>query len=155
MQPRDLLATAKVLLKASSKKPSQANLRRAVSTAYYAVFHHLARTSADLLIGGKKSGSTNRAWRQVYRALDHKPAANACIDGTLTLFPKGIQDFADAFTTLQKKRHNADYDPFVIFTKSGVQQDIATAGAAMAAFDAESARDRRAFCAFVLFKKRP
>ena len=56
---------------------------------------------------------------------------------------------------MQEKRHLADYDPFALFTKSEVIQDIAIIERAMAAFKNEDAKDRRAFCTFVLFKKRP
>ena len=35
-------------------RPREAELRRTVSTAYYALFHTLARSGADLLVGGIK-----------------------------------------------------------------------------------------------------
>ena len=74
MTPRDLIATARGLAEGDPRRPSQANLRRAVSTAYYAMFHCLAGTAADLLIGGSRS----EAWHQVYRALEHGSAKGAC-----------------------------------------------------------------------------
>ena len=37
----DLFSQAETLAKLDAKKPKQANLRRAVSSAYYAVFHYL------------------------------------------------------------------------------------------------------------------
>ncbi len=58
------------------RRPTQANLRRAVSTAYYAVFHSLAQTAADMLIGRKRTSD----WHQVYRALEHGNAKNACLN---------------------------------------------------------------------------
>ena len=36
----DLIGLAKTIADLDPKKPRQANLRRAVSTAYYAVFHY-------------------------------------------------------------------------------------------------------------------
>ena len=39
--PGDLLEQAKHLSKRERRKPKQASLRRAVSTAYYALFHLL------------------------------------------------------------------------------------------------------------------
>ena len=39
--PNDLLEQAWHLAKREKRKPRQASLRRAVSTAYYALFHHL------------------------------------------------------------------------------------------------------------------
>lgn len=55
---------------------------------------------------------------------------------------------------MQEKRHAADYDPHANFTKSEVLADIALVEQAITDFEAEDAKDRRAFCAFVLFKKR-
>ncbi len=55
---------------------------------------------------------------------------------------------------MQTKRHSADYDPTARFTKSEVVQDIATVRQAIEAFNGQPRKDRIAFCAFVLFKKR-
>ncbi len=73
----DLIATARRLAKASARKPRQADLKRAISTAYYALFHAIARDAADLLVGTGKD-RPDKAWKQVYRALDHGPAKTAC-----------------------------------------------------------------------------
>ncbi len=54
----DLLETAARLLslRRLRGRPKQADLRRAISTAYYAVFHALCRMCADSLTGkGKKT----------------------------------------------------------------------------------------------------
>lgn len=139
---------------AGKSKPSQANLRRAVSSAYYALFHCLAGASADLLVGGSSATRSRHAWRQVYRALEHGTAKNACKNGLVAQFPQQIEDFANAFVLLQTKRHDADYDPFVRLTKSAVVQDIATARRVVSDFSQAPIKDRRAFCAFVLFKTR-
>jgi hypothetical protein len=42
-QHEDLLAQAVILAKIDLKKPKQANLRRAISSAYYAVFRRSSR----------------------------------------------------------------------------------------------------------------
>lgn len=156
MKPLDLIVSATALLGHGSGKPSQANLRRAISSAYYAMFHALARQAADLLVGGQNSDKSKPAWRQVYRALEHNPVCNACRDqAMLSKFPKGIEDFANAFVALQRKRHNADYDPYVRFTKSEAATDVILARQAIISLNASAKKDRRAFCAYVLFKKRP
>jgi hypothetical protein len=132
------------------------NLRRASSSAYYALFHCLARAGADLMVGGDGAARSKPAWKQVYRALEHNAAKNACRDGDIVpKFPKAIEDFANVFVTLQTKRHAADYDPMAKFSKSEVVQDIATVTQAIADFHSAPMKDKRAFCAFVLFKKRP
>ena len=156
LQPADLIKTAKLLAKASRGKPSQANLRRAASSAYYALFHCLAKTCADLLLGGSNAQRGERAWRQAYRALEHRNAKNACRNGAIVAkFPKEIEDFANLFVTLQEKRHLADYDPHARFLKSSVLSDVALAEQALKDFVAQPLKDRRAFCVHVLFKHRP
>ncbi len=82
----------------------------------------------------------------------HRP--RSCESGIVTKFPKPIEDFANTFVTMQTKRHSADYDPTARFTKSEVVQDIATVRQAIEAFNGQPRKDRIAFCAFVLFKKR-
>src|SRR4051812_27154040 len=71
-----LLVTARTLAEANPRRPTQANLSRAVSTAYSAVFHMLAKQCADAF-AGTGAGRSERAWNQVYRALEHGAAKNA------------------------------------------------------------------------------
>lgn len=154
MQPRDLLKTARLLL-GGQTRPAQANLRRAISSTYYAMFHCLARSAADLLVGGYNADRSKPAWRQVYRSLEHNPTKGACQDkATIQKFPKPIADFANLFVTMQTKRHAADYDPLASFVKSEALQDIEAVEKAIEDFWSAPVKDRRAFCAFVLFRKR-
>lgn len=53
------------------QSPGDADLRRAASTIYYAVFHSLAKSCADSLINEEELGSHSGAWLRTYRALDH------------------------------------------------------------------------------------
>jgi hypothetical protein len=136
-------------------RPVQAELRRAVSTAYYAMFHCLARCCADTMVGGSGSNRSNQAWRQIYRALQHGDAKNACANkNVMAKFPIEIQDFATQFVTMQKKRHHADYDPTGVYYRSAVVRDISATQAAITAFIGAPIKDRRAFAAWVLFKER-
>ena len=57
----------------------QADLRRAVSTAYYALFHGLAETAADRLVGATPPARRYLAWSRVYRDLNHTSAKKACV----------------------------------------------------------------------------
>lgn len=156
MNPFDLLKTADALLSsAKGGRPTGASLRRAVSSAYYALFHCLARECADLLIGGSGSDRSEAAWQQVYRALEHGPAKTKCRkQKVIRKFPVAIQIFAGTFAELQEKRHGADYDPLAQFTKSDVSFDIAAVGIAIAEFKSAPIKHRRAFCAYILFKDR-
>lgn len=108
-----------------------------------------------MLVGGEGAAKSKHAWRQTYRALEHGQAYNACKNGNIiSKFPQPIEDFANAFVSLQDKRHSADYDPHAKFLKSGVLNDIALVKTVMQNFEAADAKDRRAFCAYVLFKTR-
>lgn len=69
-------------------------------------------------------------------------------------FPAGIQDFANFFVTMQKKRHDADYDPFAKAFKSAVIADIKAAEDVIAKFKAAPVKDRRAFAVWVLLDDR-
>jgi uncharacterized protein (UPF0332 family) len=155
MQPLDLITSANILVGSCKGKPSQVSLRRATSSAYYAMFHCLARNCADLLVGGTNALRSKHAWRQTYRALEHGFAKAACKDRIVAKFPKAVEDFANNFVSLQEKRHAADYDPSIKLTKSEVIADIAAAEEAIIEFSKVPIKDRRAFAAHVLFKKRP
>lgn len=156
MSPFDLLNTASLLLSEAKGKPSEeAHLRRAVSSAYYALFHWLARDCADLLIGDSASDRSEAAWQQVYRALEHGSARTKCRNRKMMgKFPKIIEDFANAFVELQVKRHSADYDPFAKFNADEVSADIDLAADAIAGVKSAPEKHRRAFCAYILFKDR-
>lgn len=129
--------------------------RRAISACYYALFHCLARECANLLIGGDGADRSDEAWLQVYRSLEHGPAKDRCNNKKMIgRFPKEIQDFANSFVTMQKKRHAADYDPSTRFVKSEVAADIVVVEEAVGKFKTASIKERRAFCAYVLLRLR-
>jgi uncharacterized protein (UPF0332 family) len=153
VQPLDLLDVAESLI-AGRSRPKDANLRRAHSSVYYALFHTLAKDCADLFLGGYGAARGQRAWKQTYRALDHGRAKKACIHGKIKDFPDSIRDFANIFAQMQDKRHGADYDPLAKLTKSEVQADILLARLTIQDYRATQAMDRRAFCAWVLFQDR-
>jgi hypothetical protein len=155
LRPHDLLDAAKHLADFGKGKPRQAYLKRAVSTTYYAMFHCLARTCADLMIGGTGAQRSLPAWAQVYRALDHGTAKNVCSNPQLiSQLPRQIQDFANSFVTMQKKRHDADYDPQWTVYKSAVLFDVGAVEAVIDDFEVVPKKDRRAFAAAVLLKRR-
>ena len=105
MNSPDLIEAARALAESGGAPPTQARPRRAVSTAYYAMFHTLAASAADLFIGPTRSA----AWHQAYRALEHGRARRACQQGqAMREFPEEVRDFARAFVVLQKARQQAD-----------------------------------------------
>ena len=151
MTSHDLIETARGLTELSPRRPRQSNLRRALSTAYYAVFHSLAATVADTLMGRGR----NDAWHQAYRALEHGNAKRACQNTqALQEFPPEVQNFAKRFVTLQRTRHRADYALDGRYAKSGVLSEINEAELAISQLEATDIRHRRRFAAYVLFKRR-
>jgi len=153
VKPLDLIDAAGDLLKLSHGRPSQACLRRAQSTVYYALFHCLARECADLLVCAAGMAHSREAWSRTYRALEHGHAKAQCENlGAMAKFPSGIREFANAFAALQKKRHEADYDPFGRFSKTVVQEDIRAAERVIEGFKGAGVVERRAFCVWVLLR---
>lgn len=132
-----------------SGKPEQADLRRASSTAYYAVFHALARMCADVLVGSDET-RPNKAWVEVYRGLNHGTVRTACTNAQNVAFPPGIKQFSRALELLQKVRHAADYDPTDRLTRVSVNGSIKLAEESIAALDSVARRDKIAFATWVL-----
>ena len=151
----ELLAAAR-LLAGDADHSRLTDLRRAISTTYYAMFHCVAREAADMMVGPQVQSAENAAWRHVYRALDHGTARNACEDRNIrTSFSQFLDKFASDFVSLQKKRNEADYDPYFRCGWREVDQNIATAARAIEEFRKLPEQERRAFCAYILFRKRP
>ncbi len=106
----DLLKQAFHLLNKEPKTPTQASLRRSVSTAYYALFH--------LLMQGA-STNWNRLDTRDYlaRAFEHKTmkeastrAENATYDPSVpSQVVAKLRSVSRAFRELQLQRHLADY----------------------------------------------
>ena len=145
-----LLAAARKLM---GGVPSDAEIRRAVSTAYYALFHHLCASFSEVVIH-PPGAEFDRARLQAYRYLDHGPAKIRCIEvrSTGRNFPPGIVQFAIAFIELQEKRLEADYDPAARFEAAIVSNLIDNAERAITAHDSESPENRRAFAIFTALR---
>ena len=158
MNPHDLLRAAyQLALEPGVGRPRQANLRRAISTAYYALFHALANCCADMLAGSTRASRSQRAWRQTYRALEHGLAKNQCVNqSVMSRFPLDIQGFGESFATMQGLRHVADYDPDPedMYTRAGALQRIRESEQAIHGLEISSANDRRAFAIYVLLRLR-
>ena len=154
MNPHDLMEVARALAESESGHAlsTQARLRRAVSTAYYALFHCLAASAADLFIGSVRSS----AWHRTYRALEHGRARSACRQAqTMREFPAEIRDFAKVFVVLQKARQEADYAlDMDAYRKSDVLRRIASAEQAISRFEQADVEAKRGFAAHVLFRQR-
>ena len=101
------IENARAIAKLDKGRPRQASLRRAVSTAYYALFQALCETCASRLVGWDKPW---QAFTPIFRALDHR--------GVLQTFAQRpfantaeLQRLGSAFKELQAAREWADYNP--------------------------------------------
>ena len=156
-----LVEQAEILATLDPKKPRQANLRRAVSSAYYAVFHYLVEEACRVQIGAQNS---QRGFRYTLgRAFTHtvmKQACNSFAGGTLKdsviralprnasgnyPIPKPIQEVAAIFAELQDLRHLADYDRSRRFARTEVRVLIGQAKTYVASFAALPASDDKRF----------
>ena len=150
MRPADFIATSKDLVSTTRGRPRETNLRRAVSTTYYALFHTIAVCCANTLVGGPKAKRSDEAWTRVYRSLKHGYAKTRCANLPAGMFPDEIEEFASRFVDMQFKRHEADYNPGAQFNKGEVIQDIADAEYQIEQFSKVPIEVRRAFAAEVL-----
>lgn len=162
MQPLDFITTARRLATASRRgRPLETDLRRAISTTYYALFHCLANCCADTVVGGAGSNRSRPAWNQAYRALEHGMTRQRCINrNTMARFPGDIQEFGEKFVFMQKMRHLADYDPDAKDTRnlplsrSAIIQIIDDVEGGIRIFNRVPIVDRRAFAVYVLLPVR-
>ncbi len=127
-----LLDQALTLATLDPRRPKQANLRRAISAAYYALFHFLVDESCRAMMGALHGQAPFR--HVLGRAFAHGVMKDACKSfggGTLKKsvakglpsdfrIPEAIQDLATTFVDLQDNRHLADYDLTERFERSNV-----------------------------------
>jgi hypothetical protein len=159
LNPHHLLAVARDLAKLDAHRPRQASLRRAVSTAYYALFHLLIRSAVDAQIGFGPTVTHREIGETIVRWFTHARIAEVC--GLFTgptvpsklrkALPKGplgaasvaastsLQGVARAFLDLQQARHDADYDPSKRFTRQGVLIQVDQAEQAFKDWESASA----------------
>ncbi len=150
----DLVETAQNLVSGSAAgRPRHANLRRAVSTAYYAVFHALAHHCAERLVGTSPDRS-DAAWTQAYRALDHGPTKETFKQLSNLGFPADLQYFGRNFQDLQEERNRADYDPIARFSRGEAAILVQRAREAIAYLDNAPRRDQTALAVLVTMKER-
>ena len=158
MNHREMIRIARQLaaghLGSSAGRPRQSDLRRALSTAYYALFYALASCAADTLIGSNPASRIEPLWLQTYRTLDHGYAKRQCEGPMVGLFPVAIQEFARQFVEMQRLRHDADYNPGATFTRQETQRLIDGTERHITRFESEPEQARRAFAVYAMFQFR-
>lgn len=154
IDPQELIDTCRKLVPPmAAPPPSQADMRRAVSTAYYALFHTLAASNAELIAGQPQSNISSYAWERVYRRLDHGRAQNNLRGVLGQLSPSG-ENFARTFIDLQSRRQEADYDPNALITRTRTLNIIARADTAIRNFAQLTQEERRLLAAQSMFDRR-
>ena len=133
----ELIAASRIL---AGNQPSQGALRRATSTAYYAMFHALATSNANL-IAGARTPANQQHWTTTYRALRHSRAQNP-LHGWPHLFSQPIQDFASVIGDMKRRREGADYNPDATFAQEQVNTWIDHAEQAITDFNAAPIPER-------------
>ena len=128
-------------------------MRRAISTAYYSVFHTLAASNAELIAGLPQSSMSSQAWERVYRRLDHGRAQNN-LRSVLTHLSTDGEHFARTFIDLHALRQEADYNPNFSITSTRTINLIAQAETAIGAFGQLTEEERRFMAAQSMFDRR-
>jgi hypothetical protein len=85
--PKDLLDQAERLLSQEPKRPKQARLRRAISTAYYALFHLLVSEATKRMA----PRSPKYLDLQMQRAFDHVAMKDVCSSFAGGALPQMVQ----------------------------------------------------------------
>lgn len=128
---RQYLRQARRLASLDPRRPQQGNLRRAVSTAYYALFHFLVDQSSRFLVGSTNHREALR--RVAARAFQHGEMADAAksfrsgtlpppvtrIAGVVSVSSQ-LRDVTRVFVLAQEQRPLADCDLAETFLRSDV-----------------------------------
>jgi hypothetical protein len=103
---------------------TQANLRRAVSTAYYALFHFVV----DEACGNWGRPEQRRRLSRVFEHKQMYDASNRCAgrykNAAAGTSESHLHSVASAFHKLQVRRHTADYDLSEVFSGDEVDLDF-------------------------------
>jgi hypothetical protein len=120
----DLLTLADRLAHPARDEPEQASFRRAISTAYYALFHLLVRDASQIW------SSSISAQLALERRFEHrvmKDVSLAVAQGSwkgwttpVIPIPIELRSVASALVNLQRHRHQADYDNSALWGYSDV-----------------------------------
>ena len=143
MNSDHLIELAEQILQIGASKRRQATINRAISTAYYALFHALAAECVARTVGVPRSPRYWQTVTPIHRALDHgstrKVFERLVRDSTT---PDLLKQVGDTFLDLQSARHSADSDPSSRYSRQKAADLIAEARQAMDALRALPREDR-------------
>jgi hypothetical protein len=139
------------------------DLRRAISDAYYGIFHATLAAAADHFVGASKRSSSQ--YVLVYRSISHGVVHELCSEvkkpTVSRLFvrhvPPGgfgldLRAYAEGLLELQEKRILADYDPQKRYRRLDAVAAIASAQRALTRFKKATDAEREAFLALLVVK---
>jgi hypothetical protein len=155
LDPEELFQQAEFLIKPRQPGPPlQVDVRRAISSVYYGLFHFLAAAAADEFVG--KTKRREIAYALLYRSLHHGPMKAVCqqVRTKSSKFGQPLKDCAGAFIDLQERRHEADYDPRPLLRTSNALLATSAARNAVTSFELSPGDERRQFLALLAFKQR-
>jgi len=137
--PDDLLEQAHDLAYKEPDNPKQASLRRAVSTAYYALFHFLIDEAVS-------KWAIERQRSLLARNFEHRKMKAICDDVLKTArsggsVPPGLNTVAHNFIQLQQHRETADYDSSTLWSRADVLNVLTLATDAFTAWQTIRAQD--------------
>jgi hypothetical protein len=125
----DLLTLADRLAHPARDEPEQASFRRAISTAYYALFHLLIQEAVQIW------SSSNSARLALERRFEHRVMKDVSLSvaqgswkgwtAPTIPIPAELRSVAAALVNLQRVRHQADYDNAELWGYSDVGAIIA------------------------------
>ncbi len=157
----DLLEQAKHLANREPRRPKQASLRRAISTAYYALFHLLVDEATRLMaVDPKLRQLAGRAFAHdemkqasnSFRSTGLPPQVSAVSGMGI---PTDLKLVAEVFVELQDARHEADYSLGRTFTRADAQFQVNRADQAFQAWsNVRSEPIAKVFLASLLLWKR-
>lgn len=147
-----LLLLANELAKQSGK--GQALKRRSVSTAYYAVFHALAKLCARELFDHEGTLSSTSEYERVYRALDHGSLKDAFKKSPLK-DSKRLKKLGNNIAILQSERIRSDYlPPMLVHTQAQCEEWVAMAQSTLDLLSGLTPEERRTLAVHLIFKNR-
>jgi hypothetical protein len=118
--PDDLLKDAYHLAARGGENPRQSSLRRAVSNAYYALFHLLI---ADFVANWRTRSQRARLGRM----FEHRKMSQAVKEFKGPGVEADLQKVIAAFAQLQQDRYAADYDVGRNWSRRDVENALAAA----------------------------
>lgn len=161
LNPDELFSQADLLV----GYPNEVDFRRAISAAYYGLFHGVLTAAANQVV--EFEFRLHRIYGYVYRSISHASLREVCeainkpaLPAKFRPFaPEGgfddrLRQFAAVVVELQEKRYIADYDPVATVPRSDAETVIRMAREALRRFDAADPDHKIIFLTLLLFRSR-